>query len=345
MAERETRIGVVGCGFWSRFQVAGWHEVTGARVVAVCDRERAKAEALAGRFGISGVYTDAEEMIDRERLDVLDVITDPATHERFVRLAAGLRVPVICQKPLAPSLAAAEGAVQTCREAGVPLFVHENWRWQAAIRALKRVLDSGVIGRVFRARVDFISGFPVFVNQPFLRDLEQFILTDVGTHVLDAARFLFGEAASVFCRTHKVHADIRGEDVATVLAEMGDGGATVVCNMAYAGNHLEHDRFPETYAFAEGTAGSVELGPDYWLRVTTKDGTSAKRHPPPRYAWADPAYDVVQASIVPCCADLLAGVRGEGSAETTGEDNLRTLRMVFGAYESAATGRPVRLDA
>jgi predicted dehydrogenase len=56
MAEQETRIGVVGCGFWSRFQVAAWGEVKGARVVAACDRERGKAEALSARFGIPGVF-------------------------------------------------------------------------------------------------------------------------------------------------------------------------------------------------------------------------------------------------------------------------------------------------
>jgi hypothetical protein len=53
----------------------------------------------------------------------------------------------------------------------------------------------------------------------------------------------------------------------------------------------------------------------------------------------------VQASIVPCCADLLAGVRREKQAETTGEDNLRTLRLVFGAYESAASGRALKVEA
>ncbi len=77
---------------------------------------------------------------------------------------------------------------------------------------------------------------------------------------------------------------------------------TVLCAMAYAGNALEHDRFPETYIFVEGARGSVELGPDYWIRVTTADGTHAKRYSPPCYLWADPAYDVVHASIVPCCS-------------------------------------------
>jgi predicted dehydrogenase len=119
-------------------------------------------------------------------------------------------------------------------------------------------------------------------------------------------------------------------------------GTAVVCNMAYAGNALEHDRFPETYVFVEGESGSAELGPDYWVRVTTGDGTHARRYPPTRYSWADPAYEVIHASMVPCLADLLAALRGESRAETTGEDNLLTLRLVFAAYESAADRRTVR---
>ena len=139
-----------------------------------------------------------------------------------------------------------------------------------------------------------------------------------------------------------MHADIKGEDVATVMMRMGK--ATVTCNMAYAENHLEHDRFPETYVFVEGTKGSAELGPDYWIRTTTSAGTHAKRYPPPRYAWADSVYDVVQSSIVACNANLLGALRGEGKAETTGEDNLKTVRLVFGAYESAAKNQVITLE-
>jgi predicted dehydrogenase len=187
-----------------------------------------------------------------------------------------------------------------------------------------------------------ISGFPVFDNQPFLKDLEEFILTDLGTHILDAARFLFGEAESAYCQIQRIHSDIKGEDVATVMVKTGDN-ATVLCEMAYAGNWLEHDRFPETYAFIEGDQGSLELGPDFWIRTTTRDGTHAKRYPPPSYAWVDPAYAVVQTSIVACHANILQALRGQGKAETTGEDNLKTLRLVFAAYQSARGGQAVQL--
>jgi predicted dehydrogenase len=87
----------------------------------------------------------------------------------------------------------------------------------------------------------------------------------------------------------------------------------------------------------------VEVARDYWLRVTTEAGTQAKRHPPRRYGWADPDYAVVHASIVPCNASFLRALRGEGEAETTGEDNYKTLELVFAAYESARSGTAVRL--
>lgn len=338
----DLRFALFGAGFWARYQLSAWREVGGARCVAVYNRTRSRAEALAREFGIPAVYDDPEALLDAQALDFADVVTDVDTHARFTRLAAGRGLPVICQKPMAVSLADAERMVAETRAAGVPFLVHENWRWQTPLRALKRVLDGGEIGMPFRARLDFKTGYPVFDNQPFLRETPQFILTDIGSHVLDAARFLFGEASSLYCRTHKIHGDIRGEDVATVLLSMA-GGADVTCSMAYAGNFLEHDRFPETYAFVEGDAGSVELGPDYWLRVTTKSGTLSRRCPPPRYAWADPRYEVVHASIVPCCANLLGALQGGAAAETTGEDNLQTVRLVFGSYDSAARNAVVTL--
>jgi hypothetical protein len=103
------------------------------------------------------------------------------------------------------------------------------------------------------------------------------------------------------------------------------------------------DHFPQTFIFVEGTQGSAELGPEYWISITTASGTRRVHCPPPRYSWADPKYDVVHASIVPCHADLLAGLRGEQLPETHAADNLRTMQLVYAAYESAESGDVVRL--
>jgi predicted dehydrogenase len=276
--------------------------------------------------------------VKTEKLDFIDIITDVGTHERFVHLAAQHKLPVICQKPMAPNVETARRMVQTCGDANVPFFIHENWRWQTPIQQLRKELSSGKIGTPFRARIDMRSGFPVFDNQPFFKELDQFIISDLGSHILDVARALFGEADQLLCHTQRIHADIKGEDVATIMLKMS-GRTSVVCNMAYAENFLEVDRFPETFFFIEGDKGSLELGADYWIRVTTADGTHARRYPPPRYDWADPAYDVVHASIVPCNVDIFAALRGGHTAQTAAEDNLKTVELVFAAYASAASGQ------
>jgi D-apiose dehydrogenase len=338
---KELRFGIIGTGFWARYQLAAWRELPGARCVALCNRTRAKADALAREFSVSAVYDGAEEMLRREKLDFVDIITDVDTHSRFVQLAAAHKTPVICQKPMAPSVEVAEKMIAICATAKVPFSVHENWRWQAPIRELKRVLDSGVIGPVFRARVDYCNSFPVFDNQPFLKTLEQFIVADMGSHLFDVARFLFGEAARMYCQTHRITPGIAGEDAATAVMRM-KSGATVVCNLSYA-SRVEHDCFPQTFVHVEGERGAVELAPDYWLRVTTERGTETRRVPPPVYPWADPRYAVVHSSIVECHRNLLHALQTGTTPETSGADNVKTLKLVQAAYDSARRSEAVEV--
>lgn len=342
----DLRFAVVGAGFWAHYQLAAWSESPGVHCVAVCDRDLNRADRLAAARGVPKAYTDVAEMIRVERPDFLDVITDPPGHGPLVRIAAGSKVPVICQKPMAPTLSECVDLVATCRAAGVPFAVHENWRWQAPLRRVKELLTEGMIGRPFRCRIDMISGFDVFANQPGLRADERFIIADMGCHLLDLARCYFGEADSVYCRATRVRPDIRGEDAATVVLAMDSGRTTVAVNMAYAGTPLERECFPETLVFIEGERGSIEVVPGCVVRVTTPSGTHASRVLPPKYPWADPDYAVAHSSMVTCQADLLRSLRTGTPAETDAADNLRTMQLVDASYESARSGRvvPVAMD-
>lgn len=340
----DLRFAMLGAHFWARFQLGAWTEFKGVKCVALYNRTVSKAEKLAKEFDVPAVYGDAEEMLRREKLDFVDIVTDIPSHQRFVEMVAAHKLPIICQKAMGPSLAVAQQMVKTCKEAGVPFYIHENWRWQTPIREVKKVLDEGTIGTPFRARLFMVSGYPVFINEPVLKDMEEFILWDMGTHILDVARFLFGEAQSLYCQVHQIHKDIKGEDVATVMLRMG-GKTSVICELGYAGNYLEHDEFPGTFIFIEGDKGSLELGPGHWVRVTTKDGTLARRCFPPSYKWLDPDYLVVHSSIVPCIGNLLRGLRGEEPVETTGDDNLKTIVLTSASYESARSGKTIHFDA
>src|SRR5713101_4469112 len=102
------RFAVIGAGFWAPFQLAAWRELEGAECVALCDQVRSKAEALARQCGVPAIYDDPEELFRSERLDFVDIITDPGTHAPLVHQAAAHRLPAITQKPMAPSVADAE---------------------------------------------------------------------------------------------------------------------------------------------------------------------------------------------------------------------------------------------
>ncbi len=337
------RFALFGTGFWSAFQLAGWMQTEEVECVALCDRIRSKALHLAQRFDMpeTAVYDDPLTLFQREQIDFVDICTSPESHFQLAQSAVQFGLPVVCQKPMANTPDECQALVQMCAEAGVPLYINENWRWQHPLRQLKRALEAGAIGRVFRATIDYRNSFPVFDNQPFLKDLEQFILMDIGSHILDVARFLFGEPVSLYCQTKRVRADIRGEDVATVMLTLADG-AVILCQMSYA-TRREHDRFPETYVQIEGEQGFLELGPDFWIRETTASGTHATRHIPPRFPWADPAYDVIHASICSAQRNLARALKGLEAGETTGSDNLKTMTLVFKAYESARLGAVVTL--
>lgn len=335
------KFAVIGTGFWSSFQLAGWQELQEVEPIAFYNRTRLKAESLAQKFGVTNVYDDVDALLDKHtrELDFVDIITDVSTHALFTKKAADRGINVICQKPMAPTFETARALVDLCEKAGVKFFVHENFRWQAPIRKVKELLKGEVIGKAFKANVRFCSGFPVFDNQPFLKDLDQFILTDIGSHILDLCRFLFGEASSLYCHTSRINPTIKGEDVANVLMRMDDN-LSCYAEMSYA-SILQKESFPQTLIRIEGEKGSIILTHDFEIRVTTRSETQRYEAKPKMYDWLDPAYAVVHSSIVDCNRNILAGLKENKDVETTGRDNVETVRLVHASYQSAKENKVI----
>ncbi len=335
------RFAVIGTGFWANYQIPAWMELEGVELVALYNRTKSKAETMAHKFNVPNVYDSVPELLKNEKLDFVDIITDVDTHAPFTKLAAQKGIAVICQKPMAPKLPMAMKMVDVCKKSGVPFFIHENFRWQAPIRKVKELLDSNVIGKVFKSRVTFCSAFPVFDSQPFLAELDEFILTDIGSHVLDICRFLFGEVKTLQCHTSTVNPKIKGEDVANVLMKMKNG-MTCYAEMSYA-SVMEYESFPQTFVSVEGEQGSIHLTHDCELRITTRHGTTSVIAKPKMYPWVDPAYALVHSSIVDCNRDILNALQKKSKAETTGIDNLETVRLVHASYASAKKNKAINM--
>jgi predicted dehydrogenase len=280
----------------------------------------------------------------------VDIVTPPSAHRILVEQAAAQGVHVICQKPLAPSLEDARAMVRACREAGVRFMVHENFRWQRPMRELKRRAEG--LGRLFFGRISFRSAHDVYRDQPYLAQDPRFILLDLGVHLLDLARFFFGEFAGLSCQTARVNPHIRGEDVATVLLRGREGAACVV-ELSYA-SRLEEELFPQTLVHLEGERGSLTLGPGYRLNAVQSpaEGFRSGREglrvehagcPPAPLPWSTPPFEAIQESVLRIQEHWLECLEGGHEPETSGEDNLQTLELVFACYRSAERGEEVRL--
>jgi predicted dehydrogenase len=331
---------VIGCGYFAQNHLYGWQVTDGVEIIAVCDIDEAKARQTAEKFGIPSTFTDAEQLLQQSApLDFIDIVTTPESHRALVELSARYEKHTICQKPVAPSLADARAMVAACEQAGVQFMVFENFRWQRPMLRLKSHLAA--IGDVFFGRVYFRSGYDVYANQPYLAEDERFILYDLGIHLFDLARFFMGEVEHLTCLTQRVNPKIKGEDVATILMKMRSG-ETCIVDLSYA-SQCEVESFPQTLVYLEGTEGSISLDRDYRLTIVKGKQVTPETVAPAIYPWSHPPHEAVQESVVNVQRHWVNCLRHNREPDTSGSDNLKTLELVFGAYESAATGLPYRV--
>lgn len=324
---------LIGCGYFANNHLNAWRDVTGAELIAVCDQDVGRANKAAKTFGIANVYSDAGKMLQEQGLDFVDVVTQAPSHRPIVELVASYGVNVICQKPFAPTMDDARAMVIACKQAHVQLMVHENFRWQRPIRALKAASET--IGDLFFGRVVFRNAHDIFTNQPYLATDDRFIIYDLGIHLLDVARFCMGDVSRLFCHTQSVNPKVNGEDTATITLVM-ESGATCVVEACYF-SHLETDNFPQTLLHLEGTNGSATLDVNYNL-TTVVAGQTTKTHVPPQPpSWSSGPGLAIQDSVVAICQHWVDCLHNGLTPETSGLDNLKTLELVFGAYESAET--------
>lgn len=335
---------LIGCGFFAQNHMHGWADAEGAEIVAVCDLDQAKAEAFAAEFGVAGVFTDADAMLRKTRPDFVDVATTVESHRKLVELALAHGALTVCQKPFAPSYADGRAMVEAAELAGRPLIVHENFRWQKPFRELRARIDAGAIGRPQFARLSFRHGYAqLYVNQPYLAEIEDFGLMDVGLHLFDAARFLMGDVTRLACETQRLNPKVRGEDAFTALLRH-EGGAVSSVECSFS-SRIVPEPFPETLVWLEGDAGTLELTFGYRIRLHRDGSVEEIDADPVTPGWGARPWHAVQDSVAAFEAHVVDVLAGRADPQPSGRHNLETLAMTLAAYRSAARGETVDLAA
>jgi predicted dehydrogenase len=330
---------VIGCGFFAQNHLHAWKDIGDVALVAVCDKDAAKARAAADTFGVPAWYDNAEALFAGEQLDFVDIATTMPTHRALVDLAARHRVPTIVQKPFAPTWDDCVAMVGACKAAGVALMVHENFRFQTPLEAVRRVLGNGAIGAPYFGRISFRTAYPIFPNQPYLMREEQLIILDLGIHVLDMARVYLGEVETVYAQTQRITPGIVAEDMATMLLRHRSG-ATCIVDCSYV-SRISPDPFPQTLVHLEGPRGSIRLLEGYRMVVTSDGATREEDVSSPLLSWTSQPWHTAQESVLKTQRHWVLCLREGRAPETSGEDNLRTYALVVAAYRSAAERRAV----
>jgi predicted dehydrogenase len=325
------QIALAGAGFVSRHHLIAWSKLPQARVVAVADPDRAKAEERARTFRIPDVFDDATAMLDAVKPDAIDIATPVDTHADLVRVAVSRGVAILCQKPVTPTLAEAHALRAEIGER-VPLMVHENWRFRDPYRLARRWILDGRIGRVRRFSVSAESSGlipppgggppPGLVRQPFLADLPRLILFELLIHHLDVARALCGDLRVAAALTGRASDLVQGEDHAAVLLEGPGVLGTVTGDFAVPGQP------PITRDHVEvvGDRGRIAFD-GVTLSCWSAAGELHQQRFEPDAVYQS-GYDAAIGHFVGCLAT------GE-PFETSLEDNLKTYRLVEDAYAVA----------
>jgi len=154
------RVGVVGCGFQGRVHVDSFRTIEGAEVVAVCDRDEQRRDALADEFGIAGRHAGHEELLAAGDLDLVTVCTMPDTHREIALAAFAAGAHVLCEKPFAIDFAQAREMVEAARAADRLLSIGFNMRFTDNAQALQAFVAEGRAGAPLYARAWGKAGEP-----------------------------------------------------------------------------------------------------------------------------------------------------------------------------------------
>lgn len=339
MTEGSVRVACLGAGYFSRFHYDAWRRIEDAELVGSADKYPERSAASG-----APIYADIEGLLSGSNPDILDIITPPHSHLQAISAAlnAGVKV-IICQKPFCISLDEAKQAVELADEAGVPLIVHENFRFQPWYRTIADAISAGELGDIhqmtFRLRTGDGQGPDAYLDrQPYFQTMKRLLVHETAVHWIDTFRYLLGEVTAVYADTRRMNPVIAGEDAAYIVFDFqGDVRAV------FDGNrHLDHAskncRLTFGEALVEGTAGTLTLSGDGTVELRRFGETEMEVLLSSR-DWRGFAGDCVFALQ----KHVVDGFLGKMEFENTAGQYLRVMEIEEAVYRSAQERRKLEV--
>jgi predicted dehydrogenase len=345
------RLGIIGCGNVTQNRhLPAIQSLPDLRVVALADIDSARLRNAAERYGIQAQYSDYRSLVDDEGVEAVAVCTPLGLHVEMALAALEAGKHVMIEKPLAPSLDAADALLDTATASQCTVMVGYNLRWHRLVRQALDVIRQGRLGRIELMVASFTAGTHYkrdVLEWKKRRALGGGVLMEFATHYFDLWRFLLDTEVS------EVHATSRSDEwddvTGTVTVQFEKG----ILATAYFSEWTTERN--EMHIF--GREGSLHLslyrfdGLEYIplfsapgeirnrlsrIALSLRDVPRATAH----FRRGGDYY----ASFIGQWQHFAQAIRGSEQVECTPNDGRRALQIALAAAESASTGEPVRVE-
>ncbi|MBI2843791.1 MAG: Gfo/Idh/MocA family oxidoreductase [Armatimonadetes bacterium] len=338
------RIGIVGGGVIGDAHASAISSLKDQKLVAIAEPIERLRDGLAGKYSVPRAYSRWEELVEDNDVDVVYVGVPNDLHAPIAIAAMETGKHVVCEKPLARTVAEGKSMVDKCLATGRKLFIALNHRFVPSNQRVKQMLDNEAIGRPFLARSAFIGNEFARMDDPsnWKGTKEKSgggVVIDNGTHMIDLLRWWFGDIASVSARCGRlgITAVNKEEDTAAISLEFRNG-ALAELSLTFA---ARHSAWPQGYIGAAirteiyGVDGSIKVGNDGPALQFVSGSSELVSLEQNEISTGMPAS--LQEHFADC-------IRGDAQPIVTVEDGLAALEIVEAAYRSAREGRCVMIE-
>ena len=345
MERRKLRVGVVGLGM-GKGHIKGYKAHPGCEVAAICDVNTEALERVRKEFEIQSTYTDAGKMFKEAGLDAVSIATPNVFHAPLTIAALKAGLHVLCEKPMAMTVAESLEMEKTAKKAKKNLMINFSYRFSPMSFALKQQVDKGVVGDIYFGRTVWhrrrgLPGFGGWFGNKAMAGGGPLI--DLGVHRLDLALWLMGypepvsASGSVYnviakemAIKQKKHYSV--EDLACGLIKF-DNGATLIIEASWALNINENEHMVTSLYGKKGglIQKNTEGGYTFSAEIFTEEGGNLFTK----------KLDRTIGDVPSSFAEFVNSILEKRKPVATGEQGIKVMKILEGIYKSARTGKEV----
>ncbi len=335
-------VAIIGCGIGRLHIVEGYaNHRDKFRVLALCDIDAARLDKLGAEFAVTRLSTSFDEILRMDDVEVIDICTPPGLHYPQILAALEAGKEVVCEKPLAGSLAEVDAIIaaeRTARGRVMPIF---QYRYGNGIQKAKRIVESGLAGKPYTAVVETAwKRTPAYYAVPWRgrwsTELGGVLLTHA-IHLHDMMTYLMGPVEAVFGRIATRVNAIEVEDCAAASLRMASGALVALAATLGSQQEISRLRFCFEHVTFESGLEPYAPGNDPWQIIPASDSAGA------RIAAALDGWQDVAPRFHSQLGRYHAALTGGTALPVALADARRALELVTALYHSAESGAEVTL--